>query len=295
MTATDTWIGQLKNETFTVTSAVDFSGITSKATYYVELTAEAGASCADNANVQTNALRYNASNGAAITCGTNYVTPIIASSTHLRLTKLQIENTNSNAGCVSGGGNLRADRCIFEAQPPGQVVTLNSGDIASNSLIVNRRSSSAGPAVTLSGGGELYNCTLAATASTGAVALSGNYGVPAVRNCAIFGFTAIKTGGNSPTYTTCATDVASPPSGFTGSLSFSSQFENTSDSTRDFRVKSGAGLINAGTTDSTYAATDIAGTSRPSGASYDIGCWEFVAGGGGGSSVGAARSYLAQL
>lgn len=71
------------------------------------------------------------------------------------------------------------------------------------------------------------------------------------------------------------TDQASPPTGFS-QVTYTSQFQGTTASALDFRVKSGANLINTGTSDSTNGATDIAGTSRPAGSGWDIGSWEFV-------------------
>lgn len=297
VSTTQTWRGLLKNETFTLTTAITFSGITTSSTYYIELTTDTGASFADNANVQTNALRYNASNGAAIACSTNYVVPITnTASLHLRLTKLQIRLSGASASrVVEAYNNTIIDRCLFECQVPSSrsvVLLYGSGSRASNSVLISRSNSSPGPAASIGDGSSLYNCTLVATAATGSVALTGSYGSPTVRNCVSFGFTAIKSGGNTPTYTTCATEIASPPSGWTGSLTAANQVESLTDGTHDLRAKSGGSIIDAGTTDSTYAATDIAGTSRPSGASYDIGAWEFVSSGGSanGSAFGSGRA-----
>jgi hypothetical protein len=67
---------------------------------------------------------------------------------------------------------------------------------------------------------------------------------------------------------------------------YGSEFENVNDATRDFRLKSGASQINTGTTDATNAPTDIVGTARPQGGSYDVGVWEFAI------SSGASRLLL---
>lgn len=294
VSSTQAWIGALKNETFTLTANVSLAGITTNSTYYLELTTDTGASFADHADIQTNALRYNTSNGAAITCSTPWVVMFgDPGATHVKLTKLQIRGAHNNCTTVdqtSTSGNLTIDRCIIETQHStnGAAMLYGSGSTVRNSLLINRRSSSVGPALGIGNGAAAYNCTLACTAAAGAVALTGNYGTPTVKNCAVFGFTAIKSGGNTPTYTSCATDIASPPSGFTGSLTGSSQFESLTDGSHDFRVKSGASLIDAGTTESTYAATDIAGTSRPSGSAYDVGAWEYVSGGGSSATATAA-------
>ena len=68
-------------------------------------------------------------------------------------------------------------------------------------------------------------------------------------------------------------------------MSAPSHTENTTTASRDFRPKAGADTIDNGTTDSTNAATDLIGTSRPSGSAYDIGAEEYVTVGGGSSIV----------
>jgi hypothetical protein len=112
-----------------------------------------------------------------------------------------------------------------------------------------------------------------------------------MENCAIFGATDAYHNAGTTTITTCRTNQASPETGFTGGVSYSgTTFVATTDAARDFRLPSGSSLINAGTTDSTNAANDIAGTARPSGASYDVGCWEYVAAATGGAIVREVRS-----
>lgn len=283
ITNDEIWQGQLKNQTFSGAPVVSFGGITTDSTRYIELRCEAGASFSDNANAQTNALRYNTSNGAALTGNGNYgSTPTIykTDATHVKLFGLQVECTG-NGACVNfTGANAVIERCIFEAFSTGFVAGV-SGARLQNSLFVQRRASSPGSMLSVTFACDVYGCTFVAAAGTPAVALVGNYGTPTFTNCAFFGATAIKSGGNTPTYTTCVTDIASPPSGFTGSVAYSTSsgalFQNITDSTRDFRIKSGSSLIDVGTTSSTYGTPDIVGTARPSGSSYDVGAWEYVA------------------
>ena len=54
---------------------------------------------------------------------------------------------------------------------------------------------------------------------------------------------------------------------------YSSEFVDVNDATRDFRLVTGAAQKDTGTTDATNAAIDIAGTARPFGAAYDVGAW----------------------
>lgn len=283
LTAVDQiWRGEVKNQSFTNSgnNVLTVDGITTDATRYVELTTEAGASFVDNGSLATNALRYNTSNGAAISSSNGYSfnSPIIVnSSIHIRISKLQVKATGNGGWAISGSSNAIIDRCILEGTQRG--VNLISNSRVSNSVIALTASSGLFDIAELVTGASLYNCTLVSLGATIANALSGNYGTPTVRNCIIMGCTAVKTGGSTPTYTTCLTDAASPPSGCTTtaySTSSGIQFENITSGSHDFRIKSGSSAINAGTTDSTYAATSINGLSRPQGAAYDVGAWEFA-------------------
>jgi hypothetical protein len=108
-----------------------------------------------------------------------------------------------------------------------------------------------------------------------------NYGDASTwENAAFFGVFSVLNGSNV-TFTTCATDVASPPSGVTGSLTYANQFQNTTVAGGNYRIKSGADLVGAGTADSTHGASDIAGTTRPQGGNWDIGCWQSLVAAGG--------------
>lgn len=87
--------------------------------------------------------------------------------------------------------------------------------------------------------------------------------------------------GIAPVFTNCVSDLVSPPAGVTGGLVYADQFQNigTIPANRDFRLKAGSGLINAGiaNTAGVPAANDIFGTARPQGAAWDIGPHEFLA------------------
>lgn len=288
------WQGQLKNEVFNggTSTILTMAGCTTDATGYKELTCVAGASFADNPSVQNNALRFDLSNGASVYSAVAYSNTIALQEAYARLTKLQVENSGTSS--ASGGvncntvTNLTVDRCIIESKcavpggsPIGSLTLFGSTHIVKNSLLINRRATSPGCALALGSGAVAVNCTLISSAAAGANAISGAYGSPTTKNCAIFGFTAIKTGGNTVTHTTGRTDV----SGVTGLTQIAydtttgSGFQNITDATRDFRLKSSSAMINVGTTDATNGTPDIAGTARPSGASYDVGAWEYVAAG----------------
>jgi len=253
-----------------------FSGTTVDSTRYQELTTEAGASFRDNANVQTNALRWNSANGCSITSSGSYGTTINASGqAQVRFSKLQVEATTSKTTCFITGPTSDIDGCIFEAAKT-KVVEINaSTSILRNCLVVQRRT-----AVTecakLSYGCTVVNCTFVTPndLTKPAEVITGAGASVTTKNCAMFWGTALQAGGSAPTYTTCGNDNGTPPSGVTQFTYDTSLFQNVSDATRDYRLLSGSGLIGAGTVDATNAPTDIAGTTR--GASNDIGCWQFV-------------------
>jgi len=101
-----------------------------------------------------------------------------------------------------------------------------------------------------------------------------------VQNCGLFAGADVGTAAGSATFTftTCHGDDSTPATGIT-TATYANQFQNVNDATRDFRLVTGAAMKDTGTTDATNAANDIAGTARPSGSAYDVGCWEFVAAG----------------
>lgn len=280
VSAADPWIGALQTagSPFTLTSGITFSGFTTNSTYYIGLTTDTGASFIDNASASSNALRANSSNGVIVQTSTAWVDLFTSSSAFVKVSKLQfaVTNTTGTAFVTTSTGVFQIDKCIIETKASTSsacVVFANTGARISNSLVINRRSSSPGP-ILKGSTWSAYNCTLVSTAAAAANAFYVTSSGPTAKNCAIFNCTALLTGGGSVSYTTCATDIASPPSGVTGSLTYSSQFENTTDGSHDFRLKTGNSLTDVGTTESTYAANDIINTSRPQGSAYDIGAWE---------------------
>lgn len=287
-TVDEIWQGQIKNATdsfSSTTTLLTVSGVTTSATQYVELTTAAGASFRDNANAQTNALRANASNGCIITSTGAYSAgiPVVVAVEFTRFSNLQITATgaagdviNNNIG--SATSTLDVNCCILEGNGTQVANFFGSANTARNSLFVQRGNSKA-QIVSIGDGVQLYNCTLVCPSGVTHPIniLSGSYAAATIENCAMFGNgAALRTGGTAPTYTTCVTDVASPPSGCTNAAFSTAQFAAIADASRDFRLVSGSAMVNAGTTDSTHAATDIVGTTRPQGSAYDVGCWELV-------------------
>ena len=106
------------------------------------------------------------------------------------------------------------------------------------------------------------------------------YGTSNAKNCASFGYdTAWDASGWSgdPSSGWNASDEADPPGdNDQASKTYADQYEGITDASQDFRVKSGADLINNGTRDQTNTNDlDIIGQARST-STPTIGCWEFV-------------------
>jgi hypothetical protein len=303
VTADEIRIGELQNQEFTSAGEIfGITGATTDSTRYRVVRCATGASFRDHANKLTNALRYNASNGAGLRMTSGFATFIHLNEDYCRLQGLQI-SAIAGSGSVaiqnSVGGTrtgIQIDDCIVEGRTTasgGMVVGIVPSGVIRNSLFVQHASGAQSIASWGSTNYTCVNCTFVApsdlaTAPTHAIAGATNTG--AFKNCAFFGVT--NTADGSSTFTTCYSDDASPPTGCT-TATYADQFENTTTASRDFRVKSGADLIDTGTTDATNAASDIVGTARPSGSSYDVGAWEFAQDIqlSGSSSTGGQGSY----
>lgn len=296
-TKTDTgiiWQGQINatGDAFSASSPLDVTGSTSSSACYTELTAATGASFVDNANAQTNALRANSANGCIVTGTANYG-QVINYDENFKCSRLQLAGTGARTiALASNGGTgvlLDCNQVIAEGKGQGDnndgIITVRGGGKVRNTLMVNRNATAAGIILRLNGS-NAYNCTAVVPsdltkATTGISAV----GTCVAQNCAVFGATA-DTNGGLTTSTTNYTDDTTPSTGFTGSIAFSTAtFKVVVDATRDFKLVAGSGLLDVGTTDSTNAATDIVGTSRPQGSApninYDVGCWELVVAAGG--------------
>lgn len=282
------WQGQTQNQEFTATGVVlTISGSTSSASAYKELTTVAGASFRDNANAQTNALRYNAANGAGIRATAVNGTGVSIIEANARVSKLQIGVSLATSAALSASQannlleNLILEGTVVAAASTSGTVVLSSSATMRNSIVIQRATAADHILGTSTGSPSLFNCTFVAAddlaAAPASILKSGASGTVTVKNCALFAgdpTSAIVTGSATYTFTTCYSDI----SGTTGvtQTTFSSEFQDVNDATRDFRLKTGAAQIDTGTTDATNAAFDIVGTSRPNGVAYDVSAWEFV-------------------
>lgn len=287
------WEGRCQNQVFDGGSGplLVIGGSTTNASGYAHLTTAPGASFRDNASVQSNALRYNSANGAALTSA-NYNNPVISiTEGYARLSNLQIRNTNGAPASVAirvSGGNVRIDNVIAETSGgtgiSGGVIAHDSGAnfVLTNSLLV-MRAASANRVLFGFGTITVANCTIAVPANLAAAAngIAIQYATDCViRNTAVFGVVNVgpTSGINPVTWTNCYTDENTAlPSGVTTiayDTATGAQFENISDGTHDYRIKTGSSLKNAGATDTVYGTPSINNLARPQGAGYDVGAWE---------------------
>lgn len=259
------------------------------------LTTAAGQSFRDNVNAQTNALRYNSANGVAITSSIADGSPALYFDPSFgTLSNVQVKCTGTSPALdtvtTNSGDGLIVENCILQcnASPGsgGSVFQSNEGVTLRNSLVISNATGSHSllgfDSDNKPASAHLRFCTLVNASDVAALANAFvvNGGTVDIQNTAVFGCTALISGG-SFSATTCATNVASPPTGFTGSLTYASQFVNTTAAAGDFREQAGANLFNTGTTDATNGANDIVGTARPQSTAYDIGCWELIPGAAG--------------
>jgi len=281
-------IGECYNDSEFTTSGpiLQISGETTDATHTITLTCAAGQSFRDHASVQTNALRYNASNGVGLRKTSGYLEGIIVSVANVIFDGLQIrEDTGRTVLTYLSGGAFVCNNCIVEGT---FTVMVGEGLTAHNSVFI-MNSTYAGFAMNFGYTNfvsDLSGCTIVRpsnhTPPTGACFHAGSgSAAQVIKNCAIFGFTPITDNNSKFSGTNNASDVASLGFGSSHqtSLTFTSQFENSSagSSVHDFRAKAGGALIDNGVTD-TNITPDIARTARPQGSAYDIGAWELSAG-----------------
>lgn len=295
VTADQIWRGECYNDS-EFTGTLTISGMTVDATRYVHLTCASGQSFRDHASVQSNALKYDQSKGAGISVGSNYNWVIDVSAQHTIVEKLQIKTSGSKVPIQLRNGNQTAQYCILETTAASACAQTQGGGKYRNCLMVMRRSGN-GHGIQSNSGGTFRHLTIVRPSDLTAAGsgISRSYGVSDIRSCAVFGFSNFTSGTGSAAGDYNATNLAAAAGGandLTGKT-YANQFENATNASGDWRAKGGADLIGAAVTDAVDGAEDIVGTARPSGTGYDIGCWEFVSGGGGASYSDAINESIA--
>lgn len=262
--------------------------------FSVTMRPASGQGIKDNANKLTNALRWNASNGAALTNSIGYDNAYEFAGTNLVVEDLQFRSTSTSASsCVKVLGGGTASRCILWRASGGYVVVQGaSGFTINDSLLVGANSSGIEALATSL---VLNNCTLA-TVTSGNTGIAQPFAVaPVAKNCVFWNFTtdvAGTAGGGTTNNATSKASFGGTGWGTSGQTSVTSaDFENVSSGTEDFRIAAGSTkLINTGAA-AVGSGADVVNTTRTG--TLDIGAWESAGGGGGGGFVG--RAYYETL
>jgi hypothetical protein len=287
-TKTDTgivWKGEIYNDSeLSSASGIAIIGSTVSASAYKELTVAAGNSFVDHANKLTNPLRYNQSVGAGLVMtGTHFDGELTIAETGARLSRMQINRTGGGSTqavqVVSGTGQI-VRNCIIEKIGTNVVCFRNdSSSVKCINCVFVERSAGGESAVWLffATGGGFYNCTIVrpsglSSGGTGAVISGTTTGV--ALNCSVFGFATPWSGTWDAASGYNGSDGTAPGSNNQNSLTYASQFIDAADSSRDFRVKTGANLLLNGTRDAANTDDlDIVGDAR-SVTTPTIGAWE---------------------
>jgi hypothetical protein len=279
------WQGrQLNEEIVSASTILYLTGKTADATRYFDVTTETGASFNDHANKATNALRYNAVNGAGMRVTADGVAAIRNSIPFTRVSKLQMTSTSNTTSTwptvfSEGSGRLNINQCITEGFAansglPGVVSINGSGSFLNNSVVVQKTATASANIATLTDGTEVHNSTLVSLGATLAVGAVTQFASTVMKNVYVGGATTPDSGGTS-TKTNCATSATA--TGYTTVPMSTATFQNITAGTHDLRLAAGSALIDAGVTDATYGAAGILGTARPQGTAYDIGAYEMPA------------------
>jgi hypothetical protein len=272
------------NNEWSITSGNSITTICD-ATRYLWLTAAPGASFTDNANKLTNSLRYNNANGVSVLSAVSgsigvFATDTVSNNQKLVITGIQFKGSGTAYFSYFPNGSITLDSCIIEYSNVctyGGFSAVDSLIFSTSANIVCNQWSSA-----LS---SIRNCTIIGTGSSAVAILINNYAPVGLilKNNAIFGFSAIRTDANNKLDTTNSTNNVTDLASFgwtaTGNLVskvYANQFQSITGGSEDFRVKTGADLINAGVRDQTYTNDlDIVGSAR-SLTTPTVGAWEFA-------------------
>lgn len=308
VTATQSWIGQVYNQgELSVTGSSVAVSSTTNSTFKVVLTAAAGASFMDNANVATNPLRYNATVGAAITGNISY-DAIFQTTCDVEISRLQWRCSGGQNFHVlylsSASGFSYVHECIVQsatARSGGLQCIFFIGTSSSslvNSLIILETPSGAtsNVCVGMNSGGTVENNTIISL-NSGNTGINAQYDSLVLNNNAFFGLSAtnvFNTGSRG--FSISGYNNATDASAFTGTLGSSTStltgavtsvpfttatFVAVSGITfgagagYDYRTLIGSALIDVGST-ANGSSIDIIGTSRPLGTATDIGAYELV-------------------
>jgi hypothetical protein len=287
VTADQQWIGEVyaTHGEIALTATQAITGKTTDATRNIIVRAASGQGFADHANKLTNALRYNASNGAAVSCSAGVWGTAFDFSSVARVEGLQIKTTDSLVTSLKIAPGTVYGCIIDAAHSAYQNCTVYCHELL-NSLVVVRAYDGYDPIIVRhqwNGAGERNSGSTIISLSSSLTAIKQEGGGMTVRGTAIFGCAAgyLEEGGWSITFTNCATDLSSlSGTGNLTSLTATDHFESMTAGSLDQRIKTGSSLIGAGVADSSYTNDlDIIEQSRSTTAPT-IGAWEVASASG---------------
>lgn len=286
--------GQCYNDAeFTSSAGITIGGWAGgSATNTVTLTTASGQSFQDNVSVQTNALRYNQTNGVGVSMtGVYGASQIVITTGNIIVSLLQIKSTNATAQGVLNASAI--PNCIFQnliaygpVRSGSAHITLASSTTAGliqNVAIMVTSAGGNGLQLTQGAGvgSSVFGVSVVASNSSSGTGIRSTYSPnPTIKNCAVAGFTTDYSGtcGTSANNATDKGSFGGTGFGTSGQVSIvgSTEWQSVTNGSEDLRLNvTSAKLKDNGAT--AGLSTDIAGTSRPQGSAYDIACWELIA------------------
>lgn len=258
------------------TASVTVGGWTANG-FSVTIRPASGHGIKDNPNKLTNALRWDSSNGAALTNSIAASHAYVFGGANLIVQDLQFRATSASAvSCVAVATHaITINRSILwqSANTSGKGLTQSSGSVILNDCLIYSK-----------GDGVLCNDFNAVRANNCTIAGAGNgkgikqpYAAgPIIKNTSVIGFATDYEGASGTGSTNNATDKGTfggTGFGTSGQTSIgASDFENLTAGTEDFRIKSGSTkLIDTGAA-SIGSGSDVVSTVRTG--TRDIGAWE---------------------
>lgn len=280
---------------WSLTQGLSLTSRTTDSTRYVRIKAASGKSFGDHADKLTNALRWNGSNGIAITSDHGFSSVLNIEAPYTRVEGLQLKSdtgSDSSSGYSAmavSANNITVRNCILALRPTltinGQA-TIYWGDSDDCKLINCVVSAPCGVFFDSSSATnpEIRNCTFVYTGGSSSTRVAFNNSAVSLTalNCAVMGFADGVLGGSvtlnsSSNYN--ATSSSAPSNWGANSLNgltAADQIESTTSSTLDARAKASGSLDGAGTRDQTNTSDlDIIGQSRSTTAPT-IGAWESI-------------------
>lgn len=282
------WIGAAYNDSQFVESP-SIGG--TSATNYEFLSPAAGQSALDN---PANPLTYDVSKGVGLS-GSGASGTLLTIGSYCTVERMQLSQPSAYGNAVDlTGTNAIINRCISVSAGASGHGNIEPRNISGPCAITNVVAISTGVWIALrtsypgSNQVTIAGCTFATPSNqSGNVGIYCDGGSIIIYDTCVFGHGSFfSAAGGSASGSNNSTDQSSIGFSSASSLTsqtYTSQFNGTTTTGGlDYRVKSGAGLINAGTTGSGIPTIDIFGTTR-SLTTPTIGAYEFV---------GGATSYL---